>query len=116
MDTIIRRQQPSQIVKKSQEEKLEKPTNDSVPSSRQGSGKPQCLHCVYKQGRESTWQKNKVRWAGKSKKKKKGRRVRTSHGNVAIAKWHTVQPKVTGVVLFYPRWVEKPWLGFASLS
>jgi len=49
-------------------------------------------------------------------KKKKGRRVRTSHGNVAIAKWHTVQPKVTGVVLFYPRWVEKPWLGFASLS
>ena len=71
MDTIIRRQQPSQIVKKSQEEKLEKPTNDSVPSSRQGSGKPQCLHCVYKQGRESTWQKNKVRWAGKRKKKKK---------------------------------------------
>ena len=49
-------------------------------------------------------------------KKKKDRRVRTSHGNVAIAKWHTVQPKVTGVVLFYPRWVEKPWLGFASLS
>lgn len=58
----------------------------------------------------------KTKSGGLVRAKKKGRRVRTSHGNVAIAKWHTVQPKVTGVVLFYPRWVEKPWLGFASLS
>lgn len=63
LDLIFRRQQPSMIVKKSQEEKTEKPKSDSVPSVRQESGKPQCLHCVYKQGKDPTRQKqSQVGW------------------------------------------------------
>lgn len=69
LDLIFRRQRPSMIVEKSQDEKPEKPRNDSVPSARQESGKPQCLPCVYKQGKIPQG-KNKVRWAGKRQKKR----------------------------------------------
>lgn len=69
LDLIFRRQRPSMIVEKSQDEKPEKPRNDSVPSARQESGKPQRLPCVYKQGKIPQG-KNKVRWAAKRQKKK----------------------------------------------
>ena len=60
LDLIFRRQWPSTTVEKSQDEKPEKPRNDSVPSARQESGKP---HCVYKQDKDPTRQKqSQVGW------------------------------------------------------
>lgn len=119
LDLIFRRQRPSMIVKKSQDEKPEKPRNDSVSSAGQESGKPQCLHRMYKQGKDPTRQKTKSGGLVRGKKRRcqsYDRRVRTSHGNVATAKLCTEQPKATGVTPSYPRWVEKPRLGVSVLS
>lgn len=69
MDLIFRRQMPSTIVEKSQDEKPEKPRNDSVQVQDKRGGS----HSVYTACTNSAripQGKNKVRWAGKRQKKK----------------------------------------------